>query len=161
MLFKEWLLKEEEEDDDMGMDLADQIQSAIGSVAMNSYRRTRVPKGYPSEIMGRYLNQVRGIRDWIQKTRFPVNLENLDLASQALADAILDFRRNGGIFEPASYVGGADPRSAEHLSQFAQFLRQRMNQPKVYGKQWGQFPEYWDAFMEDFSEAAKRWKAEQ
>jgi hypothetical protein len=144
-------------------DELERVQSMVwgaSSIASNTYRRTRPLRGFPTEIMGQTLEKVRKYREWIARTRFPVRLDHLNAAIDALVDAILEFRRTGGVFEPATYHGGADPSSAEHLYQFAHFLHRRINQPLVYGAQWAGFGHEWDAFIEDLQVGLQRWRRE-
>ncbi len=148
-----------QEDDKEQNSFIEMIRGA-NSLAMNSYRRTKVPAGFPTEIMTRYLNQAKKYRQWIQRTGFPVRTDNLNAAINALIDSILEFRRTGGIFEPARYQGGADPKSAEHLAQFSQFLNQRMNQKPIPGKQWAPFAQYWEEFIEDLQDGFQKWQSQ-
>jgi hypothetical protein len=143
----------------------ERVQSMVwgaSSIASNSYRRTRPIKGFPTEIMWNVLQKARKYREWIVRTGFPVSTENIDRATQSLTDAILDFRREGGIFEPATRQPSntLDPRNAETLDQFAKAFRQQMNQPLVYGKQWAGFGHYWDLFIQDLHQAFQRWQSE-
>ena len=151
--FREWLEKNEENEQKL-----ENFRMSLHTFALNSYQRTRPFKDHPQDLMNKWLQRIRTIREWATKN-FPCDLTNLDLAANAMIDAFLEFRKTGGILEPARYEDGADPRSAETLSQFAHFLHKRVNQKKVYGSQFEAFGKYWDAFIEDFEHAYQAWKA--
>jgi hypothetical protein len=156
---------DEEWDDDELVAAANMVRG-IGSIASNTYRRTRALKfpyattGDKSlvDYMSRNLKYVRHYREWIKKHDFPVRTNNLDEAISALSDAIINFQQGGGMLDPAHYHKGADPAAAETTEQFAHFLHKRVNQPLVYGKQLAEFGHYWDLFRKDFYQAFMEWK---
>lgn len=149
---------DENEPHDQELEDVNNMVMNVGSVASNSYRRTRTSREFPIEIMMKALKYANGYRDWVKRKNFPVSLDNADAAISALTDAILDWRRTGGVFETAHYHKGADPASAENLEQFALFFHKRIHQPLVYGKQWGEFPHYWDLFIKELHQAFEVWK---
>ncbi len=136
------------------------LSGTIHSLAANSFLRTRHWKDNPVDVMAKWMKQMYGIKDWLKRTELGerVSTKDLDLAISALGDALLDFRKSGGILEPAKYIGGVDPSVAETLPQFAKFLQKRMVQKPVPGKQLVQFAQHYEDFSQAFDTAYGHWK---
>jgi Na+/phosphate symporter len=126
-------------------------------IAVGSYKRGyHSHKIQPTEMMNGWLEKINKLKYYIEKYEIQVPMENLNAAKDALVNAILDFRKNGGILQPATINRGADLKSAEHLQQFHQMMMRNIkavvNGEQTYGKQLAEFGKYWDAFMEDIKQ---------
>lgn len=126
-------------------------------MAMNSYKRGYFsPKLHPTDMMQDWIKKINNMEYYIEKYEIQVPMENLKAAKDALVNAILDFRKNGGMLEPARINRGADLKSAEHIGQFHKFMMRNVraiaNGEQTYGRQLAEYGKYWDAFMNDIKQ---------
>ena len=87
MNFLEWLQKNEENEQKL-----ENFRMNLHTFALNSYQRTRPFKEHPQDLMNKWLQRIRAIRDWATKN-FPCDLTNLDLAANAIMLNIICPRR--------------------------------------------------------------------
>jgi hypothetical protein len=149
----------------LGMEATDQVFNGLRSLRSNLFQTTRPLK--PNSVGNRqtpvdhvryFKEKMMQHKEWLERSQSPVSQRYLDACMSALTDAMIDLSRHQGPFVPASYHKGADPKAAEHLGQFAQFLHARINQPKVIHPILARASEEFESYIEDFNAVYNRLK---
>lgn len=149
----------------LGMEATDQVFNGLRSLRVNLFQTTRPLK--PNSVGNRktpvdhvryFKEKMMQHKEWLERSQYPVGIRHLDACLAALTDAMIDLSQHQGPFTPASYHKGADPKAAEHLGQFAQFLQSRIRQPVVVHPILARAAEEFDAYLADFTAVYNRLK---
>lgn len=149
----------------LGLEATDQVLHTLYTLKSNLFLTTRPLKPMvvgnrqtPVDHLRYFRERLMLHKEWLERSQFPVNQRHLNACLASLTDAMIDLSRHKGPFTPASYHKGADPKSAEHLNQFLQFLHARINQPKVIHPILAQTAENFDDYIADFTAVYNRLK---
>lgn len=103
----------------LGLEATDQVLSTLRSLISNFFYTTRPfkpnPVGdrkVPVDHLRYFRERIILIKNWLERSKFPVNQKHLDACLAALTDSMIDLSQHQGPFLPASYHKGADPASA-------------------------------------------------